>query len=175
MAIKRGNSELEKFLVRKSKSIRAELRAECQQTARDMANWLGIAVRDWTHKPRFVGRVTIRPDYLEVKVDVAGTYKKIFFYVDQGTGKWGPKKQEYPITPKKPGGMLRFKSGYSARTAAPAKINVGSGQSFGDWVSKKEVLHPGIEPRKFSEKVGEELQPDFLTRIQDAVGRGVSA
>lgn len=173
MAIKRGNSELEQFLIRKSKNIRAELRAEAQQTARDMANWLTIAVRDWRKKPRFAGRVTIRPDYIEVKVDVAGTAKKIFGYVDQGTGKYGPQKQPYFIRPKTPGGVLTFQGGYSARTEAPAKINVGTGQHFGDWVSKKEVLHPGIKPRKFTEKVEEELNPDFQTRMENAVSRGI--
>lgn len=174
MGIKRGNNELEQFLVRKQKNIRAAVRAEAQQTARDMANWLTVAVRDWKHKPRFAPRVTVHPDYVEAKVDVAGTHKKIFWYIDQGTGKYGPDKQPYIIRPKTPGGLLKFQTGYSARTAAPAKINVGTGQHFGDWVSTGEVLHPGIKPRKFTEKVEEELQPDFYTRIENAVSQGIA-
>lgn len=173
MAIRRGNSQLEKLLIRKSKSIRAELRAEARQTARDLANWLTVVVRPWSHKPRFVGQVTIHPDYIEIKINVAGNAKKIFFYVDQGTGLYGPKKQPIVITPKEPGGVLTFQPGYSARTAAPAQINVGTGQHFGDFVSKKEVLNPGIQPRKFSDKVIEELTPDFQTRIDDAVNRAL--
>jgi hypothetical protein len=171
--VKYGNSAFESYIIRKNKNIRKEVRAEANQTARDLANWLTVAVRDWRHKPRFAGRVTVRPDYIEVGVDVAGTAKKIFFYVDQGTGKWGPKHQPYPIVPKNPGGMLKFQMGYSARTAPGAKIGQGTGQSFGDWVSKKEVMHPGIEGRKFTETVLKELTPDFEERISDAIDKGI--
>ena len=174
MAIRRGNSALEKLLIRKGKAIRAELRVEARQTGRDLANWLTIAVRDWTHKPRFVGQVTIQPDFIEVRVNITGTYKKIFFYIDQGTGLYGAKKRAYLIEPKTPGGLLKFQTGYSARTAVGAKINVGTGQHFGDYVSKKSVLHPGIAPRKFTEKVIEALKPDFETRIAEAIADGIN-
>lgn len=172
--IRYGNNEFEKLMIRKSKAIRKQIRAAAQETARDMANWLTVATREWTHKPRFVGRVTLLPDYVEVKVDVAGNAKKIFFYVDQGTGLYGPKKQPYEIKPKQPGGLLKFQTGYDARSQPGAKIGMGTGQPFGDWISAKSVMHPGIAPRDFSKKVIEELTPDFLTRIQTAVSDGIA-
>lgn len=173
--IRYHNTAFERLIVRKQKAIRKEVRIEARDTARDLANWLTIAVREWTHKPRFAGRVTIQPDFIEVKVDVAGSAKKIFQYVDQGTGTWGPKKAPYPIRPKTPGGMLAFQTGYSARTAVGAKINVGTGEKFGTFVTTPEVMHPGIQPRGFTKKVLEELNPDFVTRMSEAIGRGVAA
>lgn len=172
-SIKYGNSAFEKLMIRKSKSIRAEVRKEARQTGRDMADWLGIAVREWQSKPRFVGQVIMLPDYTEVRVNVAGNMKKIFFYVDQGTGLYGPKKSPYPIVPKTPGGMLKFQTGYSARSQPGAKIGMGTGERTGDWVSAKAVMHPGIKPRDFTKKVIEELNPDFYDRISDAIATGI--
>lgn len=169
-----NNSAFEALMIRKSKAIRKAVRDEAKNTARDMAQWLGIAVREWSNKPRFAGRVTLLPDFVEVKVDVAGSAKKIFFYVDQGTGTYGPKKQPYPILPKTPGGLLKFQTGYNARSQPGAKIGMGTGTASGDWISAKQVLHPGIEGRKFSDKVVSELTPDFYTRIQEAVASGIN-
>ena len=172
MATRGVKSSLRQTMIRHDKRLRAELRAESQQTARDMANWLTVAVRPWSKKPRFAPRVTVRPDWIEAKVDVAGNARKIFFYVDQGTGKWGPKKRAYPI-PKQvqPGKLLKFQTGYSAKTQPKAQIGMGSGQRSGGWVSKAQVMHPGIEPRKFSETVTDELKPDWQTRIEQVLRR----
>lgn len=172
--VKYGNSAFEKLIVRKQKAIRKELRDEATAVGREMKDWLTVAVREWSSKPRFAATVTIKPDDIEIKIKVAGTMKMIFHYVDQGTGLYGPKKQPYVIEPKTPGGVLKFQSGYSARSAPGAKIGMGSGQSFGDWVSKRSVIHPGIQPRNFTDKVVEELNPDFVTRMADAIGRGVN-
>lgn len=171
--IRYGNSAFEKLMIRKSKAIRKEVRTAAQDTARDLANWLSVAVREWQHKPRFAGRVTLLPDYVECHVDVAGTYKDIFFYVDRGTGTYGPKKSPYEIKPKQPGGMLKFQTGYSARSQPGAKIGMGTGEHFGDWISKKSVMHPGIKPRNFEKTAQDELTPDFYTRISDAIALGV--
>lgn len=174
MPSKGVRSSLRQTLIRQDKSIRAELRAEMQQTGRDMQNWLTVVVRTWSNKPRFAYRVEIKPDLLRVWVDVAGSAKEIFHYVDQGTGKWGPKKSEYPI-PKQvtPGKLLKFRTGYSPRTAPKAKITGGSGSANGPWVSTEQVMHPGIEPRNFTDKVTEELNPSFERRIENAIRRGI--
>lgn len=162
-------------MIRRDKRLRAELQDEMRETARDVKNWLEVAVRSWTHKPHFASRVTLRPDYMEIKVDIAGTYKQIFIYVDKGTGKWGKSKAPYPI-PKvvTPGKYLRFQTGYSAKTGAGAKINVGTGAKSGDWVTKEQVMHPGIEPRNFTGTVFDELKPSFTQRIENALRRGAS-
>lgn len=177
MAIKRfTKSAARKALIRRDKLLRAEIRDEMHTTGRDMVAWLDIAVRSWNHKPHFAAHLTLRPDYIELKVDVSGTYKKIFIYVDQGTGKWGKSKAPYPI-PKVivPGKYLKFQRNYSAKSGPKAQINVGTGQRSGDWVQKQQVMHPGIEPREFTKTVYKELKPDFTTRIESAISRAAKA
>lgn len=175
MPTKNVRSTLKQTVIRQDKAVRADLRAEMRATSRDMANWLTIAVRGWKKKkPRFVGRVEIRPDRLRAFVDVAGTAKKIFVYIDQGTGRYGPKKRPYVIEPKQPNKLLKFQKGYSPKTAPVARINVGTGQRSGGWVSKVRVIHPGIKARKFTETVSENLKPSFDQRIDRAIRRGIS-
>lgn len=174
MPAKRVRSNLRQTMIRQDKLIRAELREECRQTARDGAKWLGVAVQGWSApKPRFAPRVVVRPDLIMAFVDVAGSAKKKFIYVDKGTGKYGPRKRAYLIQPKTPGGKLHFQTGYSAKTAPVAKVNVGTGQRSGPWVKTIRVIHPGIKPRKFTETVWDELNPDFVRRIENAIRRGV--
>lgn len=173
MPTKNIRSSLKQTIIRQDKEIRAELRAEMQATAREMADWLTVAVRGWKKKPRFAPRVEVRPDRLRAFVDTAGTMKKIFVYIDKGTGKYGPKKRAYEIKPKKPGTLLKFQKGYSPKTAPVARINVGTGKKFGSWVAKVKVIHPGIKPRKFTETVSQELKPSFDVRIDRAIRRGL--
>lgn len=173
---RRNNSELRRALIRYDKAIRAELRAESYQTAKDVERWLKIATRTWSpaNKPKFKIRVTIKPLFTLIEINPDGQKSNVFIYVDQGTGLYGDKKQAYLITPKEPGGMLKFRTGYSAKTAPVAKINVGTGQATGDWVSTPEVLHPGIKGRKFTDTVINELKPDFRRRINNALRRAVN-
>lgn len=177
MPARQVKSNLRQIMITHDKNIRAELRAEAQKTARDMAKWLGVAVANWSKKPRFVGRVRLMPTEILAFVDIAGTAKKIFVYIDQGTGLYGKRKKAYQI-PKviQPGKLLRFRGGYTPKTAPTAKgVNIGgSGAKSGGWISKVKIIHPGIKPRKFTEVVAKELKPDFQTRIENAIRRGAS-
>lgn len=173
MPTRRFKSTLKQTIIRQDKAVRAELRAEMRLTAQDMADWLTIAVRGWKKKPRFAPRVEIKPGQLRAFVDISGTAKKIFVYIDKGTGKYGPKKRAYEIKPKPPNKVLKFQKGYSPKTAPVARINVGTGQHFGQWVSKMRVIHPGIKARKFTETVSKNLKPSFDRRVDRAIRRGI--
>lgn len=177
MAVRKIKSNLRQIMIRHDKNIRAELRKEALKTAQDGANWLKVATRNWSKKPRFVGRVTVRPDMIEAKIDISGSAKRIFIYIDQGTGRYGKKKRPYPI-PKviTPGKVLTFQTGYTPKTAPTAKgVNIGgTGARSGNWVRKIQVIHPGIKPRKFTEVVWKQLRPDFETRMENALKRGAS-
>lgn len=173
MPSRRFKSTLKQIIVRQDKEVRKELRAEMRITAQDMADWLTIAVRGWKKKPRFAPRVEIKPDQLRAFVDITGTMKKIFVYIDKGTGRYGPRKRAYEIKPKAPNKLLRFQKGYKPKTAPVAQINVGPGKATGKWVSKVKVIHPGIKPRKFTETVAKELKPSFDKRIDRAIRRGI--
>lgn len=130
---------------------------DVQSTGRD-------AVRNWRSKVDFDETLTVDPLRIEALVRPKGRSVKIFKYVDLGT------KGPYLI-PKivLPGKMLHFQTGYSARTAPIAKYNQGTGQSFGGWRSKAQVVHPGIKPRKFLETFMNEMIPTLQNRVQNEI------
>ena len=121
----------------KDASLQALMNAsdDIQSTGRD-------AVRQWKNRPDFGEEVYVAMDYMEITIKPKGNRKviAIYGYVDQGT-------RPHIIMPKIPGTYLKFRTGYSAKTQPIAKYNVGSGQSFGNWVSKAQVFHPGSKGR----------------------------
>lgn len=130
----------------------------------------GLAVQDeWTHKVDFKQQTTFDPTYIEVLVTPAGNNKNIWTYVDLGTGKYGKNKAAYPIVPKKPGGLLKFRTGYSAKTAPVARANVGTGIASGNFVSTAKVMHPGVKPRQFSETFAKQLTPPLDVRVTEEI------
>lgn len=134
---------------------------DVQSTGRD-------AVREWRNKPGFGETVYNGFDRIEFLVKPTGSAKvvRIFGYVDLGT-------KRHLIFPKIPGGMLKFRTGYSARTQPIAKYNQGSGQSFGSWVSKAYVNHPGNKARLFLQTFAEKLIPDLQTRVQMEITKAI--
>jgi len=85
--------------------------------AEDVKGDYSAVQSDWQHKVEFKQQTTITPVYMDVLVTPTGENKAIWTYVDLGTGKWGKNHSPYPIVPKQPGGMLKFRTGYSPRTA----------------------------------------------------------
>lgn len=126
-------------------------------------------VRSWKNKPDFNDQFLVTKARIEVTIKPKGQKKvlAIFNYVDQGTR--GPY-----LIPKflVPGGkMLVFRGGYSAMTQPIARYNVGTGSSFGSWIKKRQVLHPGIKARKFMQTFLEELRPSLDMRLQQELTR----
>lgn len=174
MPTRRFRSTLKQTLIRQDKEVRKELRSEMQTVAQEMVDWLTIAVRGWKKvKVRFAPRVEIKPDRIRAFADIAGTGKKIFGYIDKGTGKYGPKKKAYEIKPKPPNKTLSFQKGYKPKTAAVAQINVGPGKATGKWVRAIKVIHPGIQAREFTKTVATNLKPPFDERIDKAIRKGI--
>lgn len=134
---------------------------DVQSTSRDATN-------QWRRKVDFKETLTLDRLYIEVLIRPTGPNVKIFQYVDLGT------KGPYLI-PKVlvPGRMLHFQVGYSARTMPIAQYNKGSGQHFGAWVSKAQVVHPGIKARKFLETFMKELIPSLQVRVQTEITNGL--
>lgn len=132
---------------------------DIQSTSRD-------TVREWRNKPDFGETVYIAQDYMEITIKPKGNRKvvSIFGYVDLGT-------KPHIIMPKVPGTKLKFRTGYSARTQPIAQYNKGSGQSFGSWVTKAFVNHPGTKPRLFMKTAMEKLIPSLQVRVQQEITR----
>ena len=93
-----------------------------------------------------------------------------FTFVDKGTGLWGPKHAKYPIVPKTPGGVLAFNSQFSAKSR-PGRLRAYVGSSCPPVRFAKAVMHPGIEPRRFSELATARALREGMKRINEEVGR----
>lgn len=158
--MQRSGEELTKLKARVLFATRNALR----DAADDRKTVFDAAVSQWSNKPSFEVEVNSYPDLIEATVKPAGKHKKIFGYVDMGTR--GP----YPI-PKFviPGKLLKFRTGYNARTAPVARAAAGSGMATGGWVSKAQVMHPGIKAREFSQHFLDNLRPSLQDRVNTAI------
>jgi hypothetical protein len=78
------------------------------------------------------------------------TYGK---YQHDGTGKYGPRGSEYPITPKSRK-SLYFVSG-------------------GNKVFRKSVMHPGIKPDRFIIDASKVKEPQFRQNVNNAVNLSI--
>lgn len=134
-------------------------------TGQEFADKVKAAGSDWKIKPDASVEISYPgANITEVLVKPSGSRAKIWKYIDLGTGLYGARGRSYVITPKTPGGYLKFRTGYSARTAPIAQYGVGTGTANGPWVQKRMVIHPGIKSRKFFQTWLEELSPDLSER-----------
>lgn len=117
-------------------------------TAQLLLRSLQVVVRDWTIDVTFAVDQTASRKVIVATIEVRGNDKKIWGYVDQGTGA-AAGGTAYVIRPKGPY-PLRFRGGYQPRTTPVGKFG-GPGRAVGPWVSTYQVTHPGIEPRQFTE------------------------
>lgn len=116
----------------------------------------------WEHRVKFTQDWSESPHSYEVIIRPTGENKKIFGYVDQGT-------KPHLIQPLNPVGKLKFRTGYSPRTAYRGQTNVGTGQAYGGWVNKTVVNHPGSKAREFSGQILEDLSPTLEQRVTKAL------
>lgn len=137
---------------------------EMQEVGKDIRREFKGVVDDWEHKPTFTSRVIERPRYIRAEVLVGGQHKQIWRYVDEGT-------RPHVILPRKEGGRLIFRTGYSPRTLPIAQAHVGTGIASGNFVSVQQVNHPGTEARDFGKQIAEDYKPEFRRRIENAFRR----
>jgi len=153
------------ILKRQQKYATDEAIAETDATVQEGLAYHRKVVREWTHKPGFRQQKYKSPNVYSIKIVPTGRYATIWYFVDRGTK---PHKIAAKNVP-----LLKFQTGYSARTAPVAKYAQGTGQKTGAWVATQEVDHPGTEARKFTQTWIDELDPPFPDRIQAAIARGI--
>lgn len=129
-------------------------------------------VSDWQNKPSFDIQVTSSQKTTEYLLKASGRSKDIWTYIDLGTGTWGKNHAPYPIYPKTPGGLLKFKTGYSAKTSP--SFGRGTGTASGPWVSTPFVLHPGIKSRNFMKHWFDDLSPSVEDRVAQYIQKAIS-
>lgn len=119
-------------------------------------------VATWSKKPTFNVR-RASASKLEAQVFTAN---EIYGYVVRGTK---PHQIHVKNAP-----ALKFKSGFTSKTM-PRKITSRRGNSFGSWVSKRSVQHPGTEARDFDIVIAKELQPVLVKEVRNAIKRATSS
>lgn len=125
-------------------------------TAKGMKADYERTTKTWKHKVKFT---TTKPHPTGGAYEVTvSTDDKIYSYVDLGT-------RAHNIRPKKRGGVLRFKTGYIARTI-PRVLSSGKSSYRGGWMSAKGVRHPGTQARRFSFIIQLKWQDEFQKRMK---------
>ena len=175
MAYKLNRRPLKQIIKAQIDAAEAALQVEMKAFGVDWSKFYLEVVDDWANKPQFTERVTLQANVLKLYVTpVDNEEGQAFIWVNNGTGKGGVVGVPYPIKPRKPGGKLRFQTGYSARTGTGGQYGVGSGRASGDIVYSDGVMHPGIEPRRFDVRFADENRKEFARRMNVAIRRGVS-
>ena len=136
-----------------------------QAEAKFQKRKLEKTVSAWKRKPKFVQEVVSHDPDLIVTVGPEDTKAGlIWFFLDKGT------RKNYPIVAKnKP--FLVFRQNYSPGTQV-GKFSSSPSGSYGDWRRKRQVTHPGIEARGWTDIISEERQRPFRDRILKAVKKG---
>lgn len=101
-------------------------------------------------------------------VHIYSTSSVPYVWVDKGTGTYGRRGAPYPITARNVP-MLRYQAHYIPRSK-PGQLMSGMKAKYGNWVNRFQVMHPGIEPRLFSEKVAERADKFLSGEINSQLG-----
>jgi len=115
-------------------------------------------VKSWDNEPVFVKKVKITNSAVVITVS---TDSQIYRWVTKGT------KGPYPIRPKKPGGTLAFNTALGVKTK-PRVINsfISNFERPAAMVFTKQVMHPGIKPRKFEEEITKRWKIKFVEKMK---------
>ena len=126
--------------------------------------------KKWTHKPKFEAVVSLTGPG---PVLLVGTDDSIYRWVDEGTGKWGPKGSSYEIwagayTGKSDKEWLVYSSVFVPKTK-PGTLQTTSGVRGEPDRRRVMVTHPGIEPRDFSGQIAKQEEPKFKKAMEAAM------
>jgi hypothetical protein len=114
-----------------------------------------VTHRTWITKPIFRLR-TPGPGVRLVYTD-----NLIYHFVSGGT-------RPHAIVPKKKGGYLVFKSGFTPKSRF-RYIGSNKGSKFGPTVFAKKVKHPGTQAREFEQAIGEKWDKELPKTLQRAI------
>lgn len=168
MPVRKFRSDLRRYILDADKKVRQEILTSLLELGNQEYTYYRQVVADWSGKPRFDVVVAIKDNVITLTVTPTGEHAQKFLWVSEGTD--GP----YIIRPKKPGGKLKFRAGYSPRTQPGAQYGRGDGKATGSWATKDQVIHPGIEAREFVQEAARRIRPGFERSINNAIRRGIN-
>lgn len=132
-------------------ALREEGRIIAKEFDKTTRTWKGV-------KPKFEVLIGLTGKDATVVVGPTGSDKAVlkWVWIDEGTKPHKIKAKNVPL--------LKFRSGFSSKTF-PNRIASFLGGSFGPFVSKKEVNHPGTEPRNFTKIVVKRRRKKFINSM----------
>jgi len=139
--------------------VRQNILNALREEGRIIAKEFDKTTRTWKGaKPKFEILIGLTSKDATVVVGPTGSDKAIlkWVWIDEGTRPHKIKAKNVPL--------LKFRSGFSPKTF-PNRIASFPGGSFGSFVSKKEVNHPGTEPRNLTKTVVKRRRKPFLNNI----------
>lgn len=176
MQVREIRSQARQDLGRRLRNVPGELRRELEEHAGAVKAEFEDVVSDWSrqNRPQFTQKVTVtaRRITVEVRPYKGRKASTIFGYVDEGTkGPYKIPKAPKTVDSKPP--LLVFRTGYQPLTVPVAQAHVGTGTATGPWRRARQVTHPGIKARRFSETIRKRTYPDFRKRIERAIRRAL--
>lgn len=133
--------------------VRLKILDEMRAIGKEVKEDFEGTVSTWKEKPKFKLDVSIAGG--NPSIEVTTTDEK-YLWVDQGTS-------PHVIVPKK-AKILRF-PGSSVPKTRPGNLKAASGMVGGKEVFAHVVLHPGTQPRKFSEQIQRKWRSEFGKRM----------
>lgn len=132
-----------------------------EKDAIDVLDWMvketykdyKATVGTWKHHVSFYIKQAHWEDAYRVLTSGIATTDLIFIGVDQGT-----RRHDIPARRKK---TLKYQKHFRPKTV-PKRIGSTAGGKYGPWRSPKKVTHPGTQPRRFTETIAANREPDFL-------------
>ncbi len=135
--------------------IERAIKTAMQKTAQEAVEDYEQCVATWKHKPSF--EITATKDGA-----VVGTDDEIFEYVDEGT-------RPHTIQVKN-GRVLRFRTGYQAKTRPGTIGSSSGGESGGVVYTPKPIQHPGTKARNFTKLVQRKAQNTLPVILAQELG-----
>lgn len=147
-------SGLQQALINGMRDVGQRIREEFEDTT-----------QTWNHQPKFDPPFPIPRVGLDEITVTTETEDQVYGWVNEGTNVGKP---PYPIRPHNPPKALAFPSQFISKTF-PGIIGSGVGFSGGATRLAKEVLHPGVEPRKFDQKIADNNKDNFKRTMEQAM------
>lgn len=140
-------------------AMRLELVQAMRDIGEDIRDNFEDTTRTWRRKPSFQPSVLV-PKVGTDKISVeTETDDRIYTIVSDGA-------KSHPIFPRN-AKKLRFPGTFVPKTF-PGVIGSSSGFSGGEMQTRDWVAHPGVEARKFDEKIRQKIESNLKPRLDQA-------
>ena len=118
-------------------------------------------VEGWESHPSFSTKQFINDREIRIKIYPSGRGLSQYSLVNLGSPK-------HPIPAKRPGGFLRYQTGYISATVAGSLFSHRK-QRFGAFRQNYYVNHPGFKAREFDKLIAKKNADKFAQDMQDAI------